>query len=152
MKKLLLIIAMLPLIAMMSCGDDNTPDINIYIDYQNTVGTDGYVYLVKGDTLTVDSLWVEAVNKKHIASIVGAVDYMFGGVPVARRVIPPYKLRLPTDSVNVGEYALQIVMDVAEEDCTLATAATQFGVKIVADSTEIPTGTDVAGAISSHYK
>lgn len=151
MKKLTLILFLLPLMSLISCGDDNTPDINIHINYKNTVGADGSVYLVKGDTLVVDSLWVTAVNTKHIATIAGPVSYLFGGVPVARIVLPPYKLRVATDSIATGDYYLQLVMDVAEEDCTLATAVTQFGVKIVADSTDIPAPAASVGTTTARY-
>lgn len=151
MKKLTLLLLALPLIATLitSCDDDNTPDVNVGIRYANAVAPDGTVYLVKGDTLTIDSLWVTAVNTKHNASIVGPVTYLMQGVPLARVIPAPYKFRIPTDSATTGNYTLGVAMNVAEEDCTLASAAVSLAVSIVADSTQIPADALTGGTASA---
>lgn len=139
MKKLLLMLLALPMMALVSCSDDDTPNVDVTINYDNaTVLTNGSVYVVKGDTLFVDSMYVTAVNKNHNASIVGPVYYSINNIPVARVVMPPYKLAIPTDSMAVGAYSLQFYMDVAEEQCTLGTCAGSVDLNIVNDSTEIP--------------
>lgn len=138
MKKLILFLFALPLLALISCGDDNEPDVNIFMKYKNAVVSDDEVYVVKGDTLVVDSLWIEAVNKKHNASIVGPAGYYLGGVPIARTVIPPYRMKISTDNFAAGKYYLQVVMVIAEEDCALATGVAEVSFNVVNSTADIP--------------
>lgn len=150
MKKLLLFLIALPLLCIVavSCSDDKTPDVNVMAEYANGVVSNGKVYVVKGDTLIVDSLYVEASNAAHKAMIIGPVSYYLNGYPVLRVIIPPYRLAIPTDSLAVGAYQLQIVLNVAEEDFPLAVTTSEVSVNVVGSIDDVPSDTTVNPHIS----
>lgn len=143
MKKLLLFLVAFPLLSIgaISCSDDKTPDVNVFAEYENAVVSNGKVYVVKGDTLVVDSLYVEATNPSHKAMIIGPVSYYMNSYPLARVIVPPYRLAIPTDSLEEGAYQLQMAMNVAEEGYELAGLATAVTVNVVGTAADIPSDT-----------
>ena len=63
MKKLVYLLLALPLMVIAAaCSDDdsNLPDVSIHVDYKNAKVVDRQVYVVKGDTLVVDSIYVKS--------------------------------------------------------------------------------------------
>ncbi len=145
MKKLLIFLITLPLLGAIftACSDDKNPDVTVTAEYENAVVSNGMVYVVKGDTLVVDSLFVEAVNTSHKAMIIGPVSYYLNGYPVARVVVAPYKVAIPTDSLAVGAYQLQIGLNVAEEDYPLGVTTSEVTVNVVNSVADVPGDTTV---------
>lgn len=140
MKRLFYLLIALPLLgfAAVSCDDDKAPNVDVMIDYVNATVSNGSVYVVKGDTLVVDSLYVSAVNTSHNATIVGPVSYYFNGLPIGRVIVPPYKLYIPTSDLDVGAYQLQMTMTVAEEDYPLGICSSEATINVVSSVADIP--------------
>lgn len=140
MKKLLFLIFALPLLTVVtaSCDNDgNVPNVDIKMSYANATVVDSKVYVVKPDTLIVKSVTVTAVDKGHAATN-GPVTYWFDGVPVLTNPVAPFGVKIPTDDLEVGKYALQFSMPVYEEGCELATAAGAITVNVVGSPDDIP--------------
>lgn len=146
MKKFFLFLLALPMLAMVACDDDNTPEVNVNVSYKNATVVDGTAYVIKDSVASIERLWVEAVNPDHTATIIRPVNYIFSnglagvGDPVNNGIM------LYTDSV--GTYVVSAAFEVAEEDCSLAVCAAQWDYKVVNDSTEIPQGGTADGIVS----
>lgn len=140
MKKLLSFFLALPLLAFMAAcnDDDDTPQVEISFTYSGAVVSDGAVYVVKPDTLVVESVNVVPVRQGHKATCTGPVNYWLNGYPLATSFIAPYGVRIPTDGLDVGAYKLSANMGIAEEGYALATALVSVQINVVADSTDIP--------------
>lgn len=151
MKKLLYFLLALPLLSLVSCGDDDTPDVNVNFQFSNATVVDGTIYVVQGDSLGIDSLWVVPVDTKQTASVIGnGVVYSVNGYPVARGFFPNFAVKFPTDSMAAGKYDLGALFNVAETGCAIAVCAVDLDMQVVADSTAIPTGGVKDGQISVH--
>lgn len=140
MKKLFLALLTLPLFAAFtSCSDDDSkPQVYIDIDYGTSAVVDGSVYVVQPDTFKITSVRVSAVDENKQATN-GPVSYFLNSVPLGTNPVEPFGIAIPTADLKPGAYAVQLVMPILEVGCELATAVTQVSVKVVADSTDIPT-------------
>lgn len=140
MKRLFYYLIALPVLAFaaMACDDDKAPNVDVMVNYRNATVSNGTVYVVKGDTLVVDSLYVTAVNTSHKATIVGPVSYYFNGLPIGRVIVPPYKLSIPTDDLDIGAYKLQMNMTVAEEDYPLGICTSEATINVVSSTGDVP--------------
>lgn len=141
MKKLLLFLLALPLlaIAVSSCDSDkDLPQVKIGFTYTNAVVSDGRVYVVQPDTLYIDSISVVPLSPGHVAACVGPVNYWLDGYPLGASFMPPFGIGIPTGSLMVGTHTLTVNMEIAEEGYALATAVSAIRFNVVADSTDIP--------------
>ncbi|MCM1482890.1 MAG: hypothetical protein NC043_01015 [Muribaculaceae bacterium] len=159
MKKLVYLLLALPLLALAAaCSDDdkNLPDVTLNVTYKNGSVVDRQVYVVQGDTLVVDSVYLTSNRAGKNAGIVGGVSYWWDGIPYSFTLpngaimnlnpVPPYRISVPTDDANVGAHSLTMLMDIAQEGSELASAAAGITVNVVADAADIPSG---AGARTS---
>lgn len=140
MKKLLYLLIALPLLALglASChDDDNHPDVNIGFSYSGATEIDGTLYAVKGDTIGIDSIFVNPVDASQRAAI-GAVTYVFDGQPLGVAPTPPFNLQLLTEPMPLGNHTLRLQMSVFQEGKTASIAWLTIPVAIVADSADIP--------------
>lgn len=153
MKKFLLALLALPmLLAATSCSDDDSlPQVNINLTYGNAVVVDNRVYVVKNDTLRVESVNVTAVREGHKATN-GSVSYFIDGVPVGTNPFAPYGIAIATDSFEPGAYVLQLVMPIYEEGCELSTALSQVSVNVVASQADIPSSATPSNSQQIDYK
>lgn len=142
MKKLLFFMLALPLmaIAVSSCSDDDKdlPQVKIGFTYSNGVVSDGQVYVVQPDTLSVDSISVTAVRAGHVAACVGPVNYWLDGYPQGSSFIAPFGISILSGDLELGTHTLTVNMGIAEEGYALATAVTSIKINVVADSADIP--------------
>lgn len=140
MKKLLALFLMLPMLAFLpACDDDDDmPQVNISFSYSGGVVADGLVYVVKPDTLVVESINVVPVRQGHKAICTGPVNYWLDGYPIATSFISPFGVRIPTDGLEIGTHTLSANMGIAEEGYSLATAMVSMKISVVADTDDIP--------------
>lgn len=66
---------MLPMLMLVSCSDDDLPDVKMKVTYSGATSVDGTLYVVQDSTFSIDGLYVEAVNSKHNAALSGASYY-----------------------------------------------------------------------------
>lgn len=79
-----MILAAIPaLIFMASCDhDDDLPNVTVSYDYSNATEVDDILYVVEGDTLTIDSVAVTPAQGTKDAQIL-SVLYRFNGYMIA---------------------------------------------------------------------
>ncbi len=139
MKKLLYLLIALPLLALGAChnDDDNHPDVNIGFTYSGITEVDGTFYAVKGDTIDIDSVFVNPVNPSQKAAI-GAVNYVFDGQPLGMVPAPPFAFSLLSEPMPLGNHTLRLQMTVFQEGKTASIAWLTVPLAVVADSADIP--------------
>lgn len=152
MKKLLYLLFLLPLFSLASChDDDDLPNVDVTVTVSNVAVVDGDdIYVVQGDTLGVDGVAVKGNGGK--AAIYG-VTYSLDGLAYVASPISPFGLTLPTGNLKIGEYDLDLMFDLLQEDKTPATAALDYDVHVVADKNSIPEGAEIGTyALNSSMK
>lgn len=141
MKKLYYFLLLaLPVIMFASCDDDKSlPSVDVSIQIDGGVSVNNEIYVVKGDTLSVES--INVVNKEQgknaiITSATYAWDYAFAGVSVT----PPYGAQFVTDNMPVGQHLLQIECPLFAVDKSPAMMYMSYRVAIVESADDIPSG------------
>lgn len=122
-----------------SCNDDDdVPDVDFYVGISGAKNIDNVIYLVRGDTLYVDS--IKVVNREvGKEALISSATYYWDYMRLGTAVLPPYGFAIATtDKTPVGNHLLEIETPVAAVDKPLAVAILAYTVKVVADSTEIP--------------
>lgn len=141
MKKIFyFLLAVLPLCFMASCDDDNNlPDVDVSITIDGGVRVDGMIYVVQGDTLSVES--INVINREQgknavITSATYSWDYLYAGIsPVA-----PFGASFATDNMQLGKHLLQIECPLFAVDKSPANLYMAYKVDIVASADDIPQG------------
>lgn len=138
MKKILLTLLALPLLAITACSsDDDKPQVNVDLSYGNSTVANNEVYVVKPDTFKVTSVKVTPVREGHKATN-GPVSYFLNGVPLGTNPVQPFGIAIPTDDMETGAYSLQLSMPILEEGCELANGLVSVTVNVVASADDIP--------------
>ena len=137
MKKLFYLLFALPLL-LISCDDDNKlPDIQMNVEILGATKSDGVLYIVQGETLTIDKITVSSTSAtKGIA--LGGATYYWDYYPVATTNTVPYTMSIETGNAPVGNHLLQIECPVFAVDYSAAVAVLTYKVKIVESADEIP--------------
>lgn len=161
MKKILTILFVLTAIPLVftACDDDNDlPDVDITVNFENAVrADDGRIYIVKGTPLSVTSIEVtnREAGKKAIAT---AAIYYLDGLRVGASVISPLAFSLSTDNLPAGTYDFNIEVEIIAVDKTPAFGVLGYKICIVENESEIPgnqtpeNNTPVTGRLSLHAK
>jgi hypothetical protein len=141
MKKLFYLIAMaLPLVFFAtSCDDDDDlPNVEMSVAFSNCKIVDDVVFVVQGDTLTIDSVTVTNLEKGKAAAITSAT-YYWDAVRLGTAVVSPFRFQIATsESTPLGEHLLQIETPVLAVDKAAAVGMMNYTVMVVADSLALP--------------
>lgn len=137
MKKFFYLLFALPLFFAACDDDDNLPQVDITVDFENATKVDDAMYVVKGDTLVVDAINVtnRESGKKAIAT--GAIYYL-DGLRIGASVISPFYFRIPTDNLPAQEYTLNIETEIFAVDKAPAYAVLGYNFKVVDSADDIP--------------
>lgn len=143
MKKLYqMLLLALPLVFFAACDDDDKlPDVSINVNIEGATRVDDVLYVVKGETITVESVTLTDNTEK--GAVIGGVDYYWDYRPVGATIVQPYTIELNTDGVPVGNHLLQINMSIYAVDYSTCWGRVYYKVKIVESSDDIPTTGDV---------
>ena len=146
MKKVLYLLMALPLF-FASCDDDDNdfPRVKIGIDVSGCQVVDGVIYVVQGDTISVDSLNVVAVDGKTKVAI-AAVNYYWDRMYVDTNVIPPFQFSIDTGKAMIGRHLLHMRCSLLAVDYPPVIAHLDYPVRIVASPQDIPNG-NVSGPL-----
>lgn len=143
MKRNFLLLYLVPMfilgLSLTSCNDDDDlPDVDFYVSISGGENIDNTIYLVRGDTLYVDS--VKVVNREQgKEALISSATYYWDYVRLGTAVLPPYGFAIvTTEQTPTGNHLLQIETPVAAVDKSLGIAVLGYNVTVVADSTEIP--------------
>ncbi len=141
MKKLFILLAIaLPLaFAVTSCDDDDDlPNVELNLTFSGGQFVDGSLFVVQGDTLSIDSVTVSNLEKNKAAAITSAT-YYWDGVCLGTSVVHPYAFKIATsDSTPLGEHLLQVETPILAVDKSAAIGVVNYSVFVVADSLDIP--------------
>ena len=156
MKKIYSIaLALLALpLALTSCSnnDNDLPNVAFNMNVSGAVMDDNTIYIVRGDTLNIESLNVTNLDSDKVAMVTDAQyfwDYNYiGGTPFA-----PYNFNIVVgDSTALGDHLLTVRAEVIAVDKTPAFAIVDYPVVVVADSTQMPTNPLAASTVQTALK
>lgn len=141
MKKFYYFLLMaLPVIFFASCDDDKSlPDVDVSIQIDGGVRVDGIIYVVQGDTLTVEAINVQNREQGKNAMITSATyswDYRYVGISVT----PPFGAEFVTDNMPLGQHLLQIECPLYAVDKSMANLYIACKVQVVESADDIPSG------------
>lgn len=150
MKKALTLLTALTLtmltFAFTSCDDDDTPDVDFALSVENGKIYDGNIYVVRGDTLIIDSLRVTAVSGNPKCGIINAAYFVDGYKASPDMLLPDFGFKfgtaIPSDSdtgTHLGIYRLLIEMTVVQEGKAVGIAAITYNIVVVESESDIPT-------------
>jgi len=154
MKKFLLALLALPLLATLTAchDDDELPNVEIDVTYLNGVVVNNQVYVVQGQEFGIQSIVTTAVRAGKNATN-GAVSYWVDNIPIGTTDIQPFAMTLSSKwTEEPGSFYIQYVMPIYEEGCSLATAYSRVKVNVVASADDIPSdgGTPTNGQTLDH--
>ena len=172
MKKLLYLLLMLPLAFFASCSDDDDlPQVDLTLTLSGVTQYDGSFYAVKvqpsdtdteatltdnedgkdDDTLpegviTIDSFTAQSLTNKN-ASVANAAFYI-DGLYIAPSFNTSYVCAITTANLPVGTHSLSVVANVLQVDKSIANAALNYTLKVVASADDLPDGAPAIGTYS----
>lgn len=141
MKKVYYFLLMaLPILFFASCDDEKSlPDVDVSIQIEGGVRVDGIIYVVQGETFSVEAINIQNREQGKEALITSATyswDYRYAGVSVT----PPFGAEFETEGMELGKHLLQIECPVFAVDKSPASLYMAYKVMIVESSEDIPQG------------
>ena len=139
MKRFIYLLLMLPLLGLVSaCHDDkDLPDVSLSLDYSGGTQQDGAIYVVQGDTLTINALRAIPAEGTKAATLTNVV-YFWDGMPQTPPIDPNQPIQFNTAEMEVGNHTLGANATVLQVDKEIGFAVTQFPVVIVASDSDQP--------------
>lgn len=141
MKRLIYLLTFaLPLFFLTACDDDGSdlPDVNFVVDVSGAVYSDGQLYVVAGETLTVNS--IEVVNNEQgNKAIISYADYYWDYVRIAQSVVPPFGVEIIINpDTRIGKHVFEIYAPVFANDKSPAFSLLAYTVNVVAAPEDLP--------------
>lgn len=141
MKKLLyLALLLLPLGFMAaSCSDDNDlPDVDVTVVYDNVVMDNNVLYVVQGDIMKVTGIDCKGNDGKQ--ALVNNVTYYLNGLPQIHPIFAPYGVGIDTGMLEPGRYVLTMGMNILQVDKSISTGMIDQSFIVVKTAEELPDG------------
>lgn len=130
---------MLPVV-FVSCDDDDDdlPNVDFNVEFSNAVQDGGVVYVVRGQTLTIDGITVSN-NETGKGALITAASYYWDSYPLGTSVIAPFSFDIvTTEQTPLGLHDLSIECPLYAQDKSAAMAMIMFNVQVVASEDEVP--------------
>lgn len=146
MKKLLLSLMLMPLLAAFTACDNDSKDLpEVDFDVEITGVTqnsdDNKLYIKQGTPLVVEG--IEAISRNGKRTTLGLTTYYLNGIPQFQTVTIPFGATLDTSELDPGEYAFQIRTSVYQIDKEAAFALLSYTLVVEPkDADEAATHTD----------
>ena len=140
---------LVPVLAMTSCHDDNDlPDVDFDITFENAVEVDNQMYIAKGDTLKVTGITV-INNESDDAALITSASYYWDGYYIGSNNQPPFGFEFCIgENVPVGKHEIDITCPIYAVDKSPAIGTVFFYVNVVESQDDIPAGGDYRYTIS----
>ena len=136
MKKIFYLLLVLPLMMVLCNVDDEMPNVNFNVEISGGKNVNGIIYVVKGDTLTVENVEIASHDSKGAA--MGEVSYFWDGKFLLTNPIPPYKINIATDKMIPDNHVLEFNCPLYVVDSPILTAYFRYPVKLVDIPDSIP--------------
>lgn len=145
MKKFISLLLAIPMLAFISCDDDDKlPKLDMDVQVENATNIDGTLYVIQGDTLIIKSISVSSPDATNGIAL-GGVTYILNYEPIFFSPEAPYSISIDTNGWAVGTRLLQIQTNVYAVDYSPMYAWMTFPLKIVASEEDIPSDTPEGG-------
>lgn len=140
MKKLLTLLFALPFLFLTSCDDTNDlPDVELYYDISGGTIIDGYVYIMRGETLSINSISVYNNDPGNV--IITGATYFWDGYMLGANPYRPYGFDIYiSPDTRAGLHTLAIDCPVYAEGKSGAMATSYIDVIVLNSYTELPGG------------
>lgn len=154
MKKFLsLMLLFIPALCFVSCSndDEDLPNVEFDVAFDNATNVDGTLYVVQGATFQISGITVTNKDSDKAATITGARyywDYYFIGATVQQPFAFDVQL---SETTPVGRHILEIECPVYAVGKTPAFALLSFNVEVVEKAEDIPSATAPA-SIHQHAR
>lgn len=150
MKKLYLLLMLLPFTLLMGCSDnDDLPSVDINVTLENVAREAGNIYVVQGEPLEISSVTVKSLNGNN--SGLSAIAYYLNGYYQGTNIVSPYSVSFDTSSLAPGQYRINMVTDILQVDKSIMSGDIGFSFIVVASVDDIPQGADPAGQVTFTY-
>lgn len=137
MKRFYYLLLALPLAFFASCDDDNDlPEVTFDVTMSGGVESKGQIYIVQGETLSVDEVKVTSDNNQQ--ATLGATTYYWNGLPVGTTIVVPFAWEFNTTGLEPGAYGMQIQTNVYQTDKAPGVALLTYIVNVVETEDQLP--------------
>lgn len=146
MKKFLILLSLaIPALTFVSCSDDNDlPDVDFDMTFENATVVDGTLYVVQGQQFKVSSITVTN-NETDKPAALTAANYYWDYLYVGTSVQPPYTFEFEVaETMPVGRHILEVEGTLIALDKSPAFAVISNDVMVVASADDIPEATGPA--------
>lgn len=144
MKKLLYLLLVIPFAMMISsCSDDNDlPNVNITMSFDNAAVKDGKVYVLADDAFSITGLSTKAVDINQQSAIVN-VKYFWNGIPAPGLTWSSFPMDINMEEmplVEKGANVLGLQATLLETDKSMAYTAINVPIVAVENEEALPEG------------
>ncbi len=144
MKKLLYLLLVIPFAMMVtSCSNDNDlPNVDISMSFDNAVVKDGTVYVVQDSVFSITGLSTKAVDSNQQSAIVN-VRYFWNGYPAPELTWSPLPMEIDMAKMpqpESGNNILGIDATLLETDKSISYCTLAIPIKAVDNVEDLPDG------------
>lgn len=140
MKKIFCLLLFLPLIfGFSSCGnDDEVPIVSLQAKVSDAVIAENVIYVVRGETLKVDGIYL--INDTGKEAALGVVTYFLDGAVLGQSAVQPFGFEMSTDNLQLGIHQLTAEMPIYVVDYPICWGAFSFDINVVESADDLPVG------------
>ena len=144
MKKLLYLLLVLPFAMMISScsNDDDLPNVDVKIEFDNAAVKDGNVYVVTDPIPQITGITTKAVGSDKATALVN-IDYFWNYIPAPGLTFGSYPLDINVAEwplVEKGANALDLNGKLLEVDKSIANFTVTIPVIVVDSEEDLPDG------------
>ena len=143
MKKLLYLLLVIPFAMMVSsCTNDNLPNVDITMSFDDAVVKDGTVYVVQDSVFSITGLSTKAVDSNQQSAIVN-VRYFWNGYPAPELTWSPLPMEINMANMPVspsGKAVLGLNATLLETDKSMSYCTLEIPIKAVEKVEDLPDG------------
>lgn len=143
MKKLLYLLLVLPFaIGLASCSDNDLPEVNVNMTFNNVVAEDGVIYAVKDSVISIDNITTRAVDSDKDAAITNIL-YFWNSIPAPGLTWSSLPILIPLKNMPLvpsGNNMLGMKATILEVDKSIATCYITVPIKTVDKVEDLPGG------------
>ena len=143
MKKLLYLLLVIPFATMVtSCSNDDLPNVDISMSFDNAVVKDGTVYVVQDSVFSITGLTTKAVDSNQQSAIVN-VKYFWNGIPAPGLTWSNFPMEINMANMpqpESGNNILGLDATLLETDKSMSYCSLRIPIKAVEKVEDLPDG------------